>query len=330
LPVFAKLRSSGTLTNSTIRNLIQTGQPGQLAATYQENGLAGTVQFFQNPYALGADMLNNYSNSTYNSLQVEARRRSQAGLEFSVNYTFSKVLSDAAGDSQSRIEQFLDIHNTAIERAPANFDLKHALKATAVYDLPFGKDHLVHYHPLNKVIGGWSLGSIMTWQSGGPFSILSGYGTLNRSDSFRSYYNTANTSLTNSQLSQLVSFQMTGNGPYIVSQSAINQNDGTGTNSAGTAPFPGQVFSNPAAGNLGVLQRRSFYGPGFFDVDLSVQRKFRITERQSMEIRAEAVNVLNHPSFYSGDQNINSTSFGVIGSTLSTPRVMQFAARYRF
>lgn len=330
LPVFAKLRSGGLLTNSTIRNLIQTGQPGQLAATYQENSLNGTVQFFQNPFALGADMLNNYSNSTYNSLQVEARHRSQSGFEFSANYTFSKVLSDAAGDSQSRIEQFLDIHNTAIERARANFDLKHAFKATAVYDLPFGKNHALHFHPVNKVIEGWSLGGIMTWQSGAPFSILSGYGTLNRSDGSRSYYNTANTGLTMPQLDKLVSFQMTGNGPYIVSQSAINQDDGSGTNSVGTAPFTGQIFSNPTAGNLGTLQRRAFDGPGLFDVDLSVQRKFRITERQSVEVRAEAVNILNHPSFFSGDQNINSPTFGVIGVTLSTPRVMQFAAKYRF
>jgi len=330
LPVFAKLRSGGSLTNGTIRNLIQTGQPGQLAATYQENSLNGSVQFFQNPYALGADMLNNYSNSTYNSLQVEARHRSQAGFEFTANYTFSKVLSDAAGDSQSRIEQFLDINNTKIERAPANFDQRHAFKATAVYDLPFGRNHVVHYRPVNKIIEGWSLGGITTWQSGAPFSILSGYGTLNRSDGFRSFYNTANTSLTMGQLSQLVTFQMTGNGPYMVSPSAINQDDGTGTNSAGVAPFSGQIFSNPNAGTLGELQRRSFRGPSFFDVDLSVQRTFKITERQSLEIRGEAVNILNHPSFYSGDQNINSTSFGVIGSTFSTPRVTQFAARYRF
>ena len=321
LPVFAKLRSGGSLNNSTYRNLIQTGQPGQLAAAYQENGANGTVQFFQNPYALGADILNNYSNSSYNSLQVEARHRSQGGFEFTANYTFSKVLSDAAGDSQSRIEQFLDIHNPGIERARANFDLKHAFKSTLVYDLPFGKGHAAHFRPLNKVLEGWSAGGIATWQSGAPFSILSGYGTLNRADGFRSYYNTANTSLTMPQLGNTVRFQMTGNGPFIVSQTAVNQDDGTGI---------GKTFSNPTAGNLGALQRRVFTGPGLIDVDVSLQRRFKITEHQSVEVRAEAVNVLNHPSFYSGEQNINSTSFGTIGSTLGTARVMQFAVRYRF
>jgi hypothetical protein len=331
LPVFAQLRSGGQLANGTIRNLIQTGQAGQLAANYQENHNNGSVQLFPNPYALGANILNNYSNSSYHSMQLEARHRSQGGFEFSANYTWSKVLSDAAGDSQNRIEQFLDINNPRLERARANFDLRHAVKGTAVYDLPFGKGRFaVPFRALNKTVEGWSLGGIAGFQSGAPFSILSGYGTLNRADGYRSYYNTANTSLTMPQLASVVRYEMTGNGPYVVAQSAINQNDGSGTNAVGEAAFQGQIFSNPGAGTLGTLQRRSFSGPGSFDVDLSVQRNFSITERQSVEVRMEGVNILNHPSFYSGEQNINSATFGVLGSTFNPARVMQFAARYRF
>jgi hypothetical protein len=153
---------------------------------------------------------------------------------------------------------------------------------------------------------------------------------LNRADGSRSYYNTADTALTGSQLNNIVQFQMTGNGPYMISQSAINQNDGTGTNSPGEALYNGEVFSNPGAGGLGTLQRRMFSGPWSFDLDMSLQRKFRITERQSIELRMEGTNILNHPTFYVGDQNINSTTFGVIGSTFNPPRVMQFAARYQF
>ncbi len=331
LPVFAQLRSGGLLTNGTIRNLIQTGQVGQLAANYQENHNNGTVQLFRNPYALGTNVLNNYSSSSYNSMQLEARHRSRSGFEFSANYTWAKVLSDAAGDSPNRIEQFLDINNPRLERARANFDLRHAVKGTAVYELPFGKGKFaIPLRPLNKVVEGWSLGGIAGWQSGAPFSILSGYGTLNRADGFRSYYNTANTPLTMPQLASAVRYEMTGNGPYIVAQSAINPNDGTGINALGEAPFKGQIFTNPTAGNLGTLQRRAFSGPGTYDIDLSVQRSFRITERQSMEVRMEGVNILNHPSFYSGEQNINSSTFGLLGSTFNPARVMQFAARYRF
>jgi len=330
LPVFAKLYNGGTLSDATYRNLIETGQVGELAAEYQEFGENGSVNFFANPNALGADYLTNYSNSAYNSLQLEARHRSTSGLEFTGNYTFAKVLSDAAGDSQSRIEHFLDINNPGLDRARANFDLRHSIKATAIYTLPFGAKYKSPWRGVNKVIEGWSLGGIMGWQSGAPFSILSGYGTLNRASGSRSYYNTADTALTLSQLNRLVNFQMTGSGPYVVAQSAINPDDGTGTNSAGDPTFSGQAFSNPGAGSVGTLQRRIFSGPWAFDLDMSLQRRFRITERQSIELRMEGTNILNHPTFWVGDQNINSSTFGVVSSTLYQPRIMQFAAKYQF
>jgi hypothetical protein len=319
LTVFPKLTSGGQLNSNTVRNLIQTGQPGALAATYQETGTNGSVNFFQNPYALGTDYLTNYSNSTYNSLQASVRRRSKSGLDYSANYTFSKVLSDAAGDQQSRIEQFLDINNTGLERARANFDLRHAIKGTAFYDLPLGK---------GRLRSGWTIGTISSWQSGAPFSILSGLGTLNRADGSRSYYNTAVTSLTGDQLNGIVRFQMTPTGPMMISSSAINT-DGTGA-SAGSPAFNGQVFFNPTAGNLGTLQRRMFSGPWSFNADMSLSKKIDITERQNAIIRLDVSNVFNHPTFWVGDQNINSTTFGAISYMLNSPRVMQFSLHYNF
>ncbi len=336
LPVFAQLGGGGKLTSPTIRNLIQDGEAGTLAAYYQENRLNGAINFFANPYALGTDMLNNFSNSTYNSLQLVIHHRASWGLDFQANYTYSKVLSDAAGDSQSRIEQFLDVNNPALDRARANFDLRHSLKATAVYELPAGPGHKLNYRPLAKVLGGWSLGGILSWQSGAPFSILSGYGTLNRTDTLqpfdatvngsgsRSNFNTADTALTMPQLASFVNFQMTGNGPYAIVPSAINSNDGTGIGGAGT------VFTNPGAGTVGTLQRRVFSGPWAFDLDASIQKNIQITERQSLEVRMEGTNVLNHPTFLVGDQNINSTSFGAVTSMLNPPRIMQFGVKYRF
>jgi hypothetical protein len=101
-------------------------------------------------------------------------------------------------------------------------------------------------------------------------------------------------------------------------------------NGDGQAPFSGQVFYNPVAGTIGALQKRMFSGPWSFDLDGSLQKTIRIKEGHSIEIRMEGVNVLNHPSFYVGDQNINSATFGVIGSSFNSPRVMQFGARYQF
>jgi hypothetical protein len=331
LTVFPKLAFQGSLTDSTVDDLIQTGQVGELASLYQTNQLNGGVNFFQNPYALGTDMLTNFSSSSYNSLQLVARHRLHSGLSFEGNYTFSKVLSDADGDSQSRIQHFLDFANPGIERSRANFDLTHMIKAYGTYQLPFGKGHRLHLREgaWNRVIEGWKVSTNMTWQSGAPFSVLSGYGTLNRASGGRSFYNTADTALTFSQLNNIVDFRMTGSGPFVISQSAINPSSGTGVNDPGSPAFNGQVFFNPPAGTLGVLQRRLFDGPWFFGLDASILKTVVIREQQTLELRMDAFNLPNHTSFFAGDQNINSTTFGVVSSTYGA-RLVQFGVHYRF
>ena len=327
LTVFPQL-SRNILTNANVVNYLETGEAGELGYFLQTNGLNGKVNFFQNPNAIATDMLTNYSSSSYNSLQIVARHRTRKGLSVEANYTFGKVLSDGDGDLQTRFQAFLDLNNPSLERSRANFDLNHMIKAFGEYDLPVGEGHRFGYRPLNRVIGGWKVAANMVWQSGAPFSILSGYGTLNREA--RSFYNTATTSLTMSQLNQVVKFQMTGNGPMIVSASAINPADGTGTNTLLDQPYAGQIFSNPPAGSLGVVQRRLFSGPWAFNIDMSLLKTVNITEHQNVEFRADAFNALNHATFWSGDQNINSTTFGVISSTFYPARIMQFGLYYRF
>lgn len=327
LTVFPQL-ARGVLTNPEYINLIQSGQPGELAANLTINDQAGTVSFFPNPHALAADIITNYSHSTYNSLQLVARRRFGSHGSFETNYTFSKVLSDADGDLQVRFQAFLDFNNPKLERSRANFDQTHMIKSFGRYELPFGKGRLLSFRPLDRFIGGWQLSGIMTWQSGAPFSIRSGRGTLNRGA--RSYYNTASTDLTKSQLDQIVKFQMTPIGPSIIAQSAINPADFSGVNADGEPRFSGQVFSNPEPGQVGTLQRRYFNGPWMFNLDMAVEKNFPITETVNLLFRGEAFNVFNHPTFWSGDHNINSPAFGLIGSTLTLPRIMQFGLRLTF
>jgi hypothetical protein len=305
----------GMVRDSNVLYYLQTGEVGELGNYLQTNAMNGSIGFYQNPNALGTDLLTNYSSSSYNSLQLEARHQMRSGLSFEANYTFSKVLSDADGDSQSRLQHFLDINNPGIERSRANFDLTHMIKADGFYELPFGKG--------NRVLGGWVFGGTMTWQSGAPFSVLSGRGTLNRES--RSYYNTANT-----VSAGVVKFQMTGNGPMMVPQSAINPADGTGVNTDGDPAFQGQMFFNPGAGTLGALQRRMFSGPWTFDIDMRIKKTVHIAETKKVELLMDAFNALNHPTFWSGDQNINSTTFGVVSSMFYTPRIVQFGLHYTF
>ena len=78
------------------------------------------------------------------------------------------------------------------------------------------------------------------------------------------------------------------------------------------------------------MQRRLFDGPWTFNTDLKLNKAIPITETKKLELAMEAINALNHATFWSGDQNINSTSFGVISSTFYQPRVVQFGVHYTF
>ncbi len=329
LPVFDRLVDRGRLTNAAVSNYIQQGQAGQLASYYQTSRLNGAVSFFPNPFAIGANILSNYSNSTYNALQADITRRMRGGLQYQFNYTFSKVLSDAAGESQTNYETFLDMANPKIERSRAPFDVTHSIKANWIYDLPFGRGRRWDYQPLRRALGGWSVSGILTRQSGSPITIRCGRGTLNTLERSAAW-NTADTNATKPQLDAILKVRMTGDGPYFVAASAINPADGRGVQPDGSAPFPGQVFFNPAAGDLGGLQRRMFSGPWVFNLDFAVLKTTKITERQSLEFRMESTNFLNHPTWYVGDMSINATQFGRITSTMYGRRLIQFGLYYRF
>ncbi len=330
LTVFPRLSSGGLLTNATIVNLILTQQVGQLATTYQENALNGAVDFYRNPFGLGMNMMTNYSNANYNGLQIDYNKRYSNGWQYQVNYTFSKVMSDSAGDGQTRFEPFLDNDNTRIERARTPFDLTHALKMNGVYELPIGKGRRVNIgNPiLDGVIGGWGVSGLMTLQSGAPFSILSNRGTLNRG-ARSSGLNTATALVDKKQLDQLLKFRQTGNGPYFVDASIIGA-DGRAVAADGQPLFQGQVFVNPGFGTVGGLQRRMFSGPRFYNLDFQVFKTFRAGERYTADLRADFFNLTNTPSFFIGDQDINSVNFGRITSTASGRRVVQFGLYVRF
>ncbi len=332
LALFPTLPNGGYLTNSSVLTYLQQGQVGTLGQFYQQNGINGNVNFFSNPNALGANYITNAADSTYNALQLEIRRRTRSGLTLQANYTYSKVLSNSLGDTQTNFEPLLDNNNPAAERAPAPFDLRHVFKTNFVYDLPFGPGHRFNPRGLGRIIGGWSFGSILTWESGTPFSVLAGArGTLNRGA--RSTWNTPNPLINGGALTDLVGFRMTGTGPYWIAGSAIGP-DGRGTAPDGSAPFSGQAFANPGAGTIGSLQRRFFYGPNEFDQDFSVMKEIRITERHRASLRMDATNMWNHPTFYvpdnAGVANINSTTFGKITSTFYGRRLVQFSLNYSF
>ena len=334
LPFFASLTSGGALTNATVRSNILSQQIGSLAQFYQQNNVFPTNQpgfsYFPNPLTLYSSMLSNFSQSSYNGLQLQARRRTASGIQFQVSYVFSKTFSDTS--VERGLDALLDNNSPTIERARAPWDLTHAFKVNHYIPIPIGKGHRFNAGRLNPFFADWALSGFVTIQSGAPISILSARGTLNRTA--RSPQNTVNTIDNLSQLEALSGTFMTGNGPYFINPSAISPN-GTGTAPDGSAPFAGQVFFNPGAGTAGTLQRRILSAPWFKNYDMALLKGIRLTERHRIDFRADFYNLFNHPNFIVGDQNINSVNFGKItsqfyGANGVGPRLLQFGLYYKF
>ncbi len=334
LPFFSQLPGGGSLTAASVSGAILRGEAGSLGQTYQSAGYFpnDSFSYFPNPNLLYSSELTNLSNSTYNAGQFEVRKRTAHGMQFQANYTFSKALSDAA--AVRGLEAQLDNANPGIEKSRSVFDLTHAFKLNHYVPLPFGPGRRFSSSNrwLSRAAEGWGLSGFLLIQSGPPVSILSARGTLNRGA--RSGANTVDTTYTLDQLKGITGFYMTGNGPFFINPKNIGP-DTLGVAPDGQAPFSGQVFFNPQPGSVGSLQRRILSGPGFWNYDMAVLKNTKITERQSLEFRADFYNMFNHPNFFVGDQNVNTSNFGKITGLLSTgdgvtTRVIQFGLFYRF
>ena len=352
LPVF-NLIYGGALGNSLVNNLIYQGQIGELIEIYHGNeydtgpglppGPGNLINWFPNPYIMGGDLLKNTSFSTYHAGIVEVRRRFSQGLYFQANYTFSKVLTDYGG-SQSQYQPFQDNARPYLERQRAPIDISHAFKANFTYEVPIGKGHALlgsRSRLVGLLVDGWKTGSIFTWQSGEPFSIVSQYATFNRTG-FRSNNNTAVATLSHQQISNDLGVFVQPNGVvYLINPKLINSANGTGAPSSpqlSCVPAVTGGFCNPQPGEVGNLQLDAFTGPSYFDWDVSAGKDFNLSERFKLTFRTEAFNVLNHPvfavpidpSFGNYNMNINSTTFGQSVATASSPRILQFSLLLKF
>lgn len=341
LTVFPNLGGGGLLTNSTITNNLIAGVPADLATIFVQNGLAGTVNFLRNPNAGVVDLLGNFGRFHYDSLQVDVRRRPTHGLALNANYTFSKNLTNAVGTGQTRFEPLLDNLNPDLEESRADFDQSHRFNVLASYDLPFGNGQRFGNTNgwLDKVIGGWNIGSTLSFGTGAPITITDARGTLNRAG--RSGRQTALTNLTTEQLKDLSGIFRTPNGIFFLPPEVLGRNpDGTintaiggtgrGANGFGSPNFDGQIFFNNLPGTTSGLQRAILTGPTVYNVDLTFIKRIVVTERAKVKIQADMFNAFNHTTFVPGQfQDVNSTNFGRI-TTAFAPRVIQVALRVEF
>jgi hypothetical protein len=185
---------------------------------------------------------------------------------------------------------------------------------------------------LDAAVGGWQLSMILRWQSGSPFSILSQRATFNRSG--RAAGNPASSPLNRDQIKDLFGIRKLPNGQvFYIDPAVIDTATGRAVgadNLNNTAAFTGQVFFNPLNEQIGTLQRLQFDGPSVWGNDLSIFKRFAITERIRFELRGDMFNFLNTPVFFFGDQSVNSAQFGRITGLTVGARVVQVSGRINF
>jgi hypothetical protein len=346
LPFFATITGLvPLLNNSSIVALLQQNQAAALGDfMYGQNPavfLNARSIFLPNQNIYAADLIKNGATSSYHSLVAEVVRRFGSGLQFQANYTFSKLITNSPGDTgQTRFDAFLDNARPRLERAPSDFDITHAVKANAIYDLPFGRGKMFVSGAnglLDRLIGGWQLSGIWTIQSGNRFSITSNRGTFNRagrSNGIQGAFSTLSESAIQSHLKMVT---LPNGNVYWIDPSLIDSGTGgTGRGvgpdnqfNAGSSTF-NQVFFNPLPGNVGVLGLNAFTGPMYMNLDMGLAKNTKITEGITLQIRLDAFNMPNHPVFFIGNQEVNSTTFGRITSTNNTARRLQIAARLTF
>ena len=252
-----------------------------------------------------------YGASNYNSLQLKVERRFANGFSILGSYTWSKLLDNVAptgtgfpgGTFAGGATQ--DWDNLAAEWSLATFDTPNYLAINGILDLPFGKDRKWFHQNnfANYLIGGWQLNGISTVLSGTPQQVFMSANTL---------YNNGGTQRAN----------WNGKNPI----------PGTAIKDRLTDYFNTDDFSAPGAFTYGNSPRTlgALRAPGLVDVDLSGVKNTVLFEGITLQFRAEAFNLFNHPQFGPPDTALGDGTTGVISTQVNNPRELQFALKLLF
>jgi len=356
LDAFNTLRASSTATSPLI-NALLTGSPTNNAGSTRFRSLFGTEltqgsvaaaafsisqrlnsvnivangfsPFFFQPFPQFAGALNVIDSndySTYHGMETQISRRAGRGLLLQASYTFAKSLDTRSFDpaftiagrtvsntnaSPAAANTPLDNRNRSLNYARSDFDRRHALQGYVVYDLPVGrgKQFLADAPGIvNQIVGGWELASSFILQSGRPFTVYSRAFTLSNA-----VLSPANCNGCTADMAGLV--------------------QDVGTNYIFSADERAR-FSDPAPGQLGNTGRNFFTGPKFFNLDMTLRKRFFISEESNLEFRADINNLTNTPSFefpISSTSSIASSTFGRIRDSVnSNSRRIQLGIKFNF
>jgi hypothetical protein len=266
------------------------------------NEQAARTQF--GPAFGSVELQRTIANANYNALEATLNHRGEGrtrGLELLASYTFSKSIDQSAG-----LPEPINPVTPSLSRALSAFDLRHNFVASFHYLLPEPKAT----GPLHAIASGWALAGIARFTSGLPVTLL----------------NNNDTSLL-------------GTIPNGINNNGVDTPEWSGKNLSinrnprGGAPvFDATQLTLPALGTMGNARRRFFSGPGMENLDATLSRTVAVKGSRSLEVRAEAFNLINHAQFFGASTvqgNVSSSNFGQAVSAMP-PRQMQLALRCRF
>jgi hypothetical protein len=247
----------------------------------------------------GVNLMQSSSNASYNSLQVGVTKRFSYGLQFLASYTYSHSLDDYSGDLSGTSDVTVVPGNQMIlnNYASSDFDRRHRFVLSGIYDLP--KFYKGDSHFAQQAVNGWQLATVLTLQSGTPFSVLTNANAFVQARA------------------DIVS----GCNPAI----------GGGVESRLNKYFNTACFTPATAlGDFGNSGRNILGGPNQKNMDVSIIKFFPVTERMNLEFRTEFFNAFNVVSFANPINILASANVGQIVSTTTGPRVIQFALKFSF
>lgn len=268
--------------------------------------------------------ISSIGNSNFHAVQVRAERRFRRGLSFISSYTWSKSIDDnqgisAAADASNFFAQ--DARNLRAERALSDYDVSHRWVFSYVYDLPFGRGQrfALNNSAAKALLSGWQLTGIFTFQGGRPFTVYSG----------RDESNTAGGS---DRPNLIGDWRVAKPGPGRWFNPCTRLANGSLRNCAAGDQPAWEINAVGAFGNAG---RNILRGDQLKNVDFGLYRGFRLSERQSLQFRAEFFNLTNHPNFALPNASAASASFATIAraafqSQTGAQRQIQFALKYVF
>ena len=236
------------------------------------------------------------ASSNYNGLQASLRR-SVGSLQLSVAYTYSHSIDDSSDRFDT---SFVNSYDPSANRASSNFDQRHILNISYVWDMPFFKKPGL----TNKVLGGWELSGIVSYQTGTPFSVI---------------VSSDNAGVANGIGSSAFA-DVVGNPRAGVTQAPFCSGfPGLATCQLGPQIYNPNAYATPTALTFGDSGRNSLTNPAWTNWDMALFKHFNITERVALEFRAEAFNVFNHTQWQpiAGNSGSAANNLGESNNTFS-------------